>query len=117
MKIIATHEGFAPGAHKGILESIEVWAQEHLEPLLSPFKGEPRLRATVKCHGNGAAMVEDEIFENHQPDEVLRLDDVLPDETAALPETGLEVAERMSSLGVFEPLTHALATRVNAVGI
>lgn len=55
MKIIATHEGFAPGAHEGIRESIEGWVQEHLEPVLSSFKGEPRLQATIKRHAKGAA--------------------------------------------------------------
>lgn len=55
MKILATHEGFAPGAHEGIRESIEGWVQEHLEPLLAPFKGEARLLATIKRHAKGAA--------------------------------------------------------------
>lgn len=55
MKILATHEGFVSGAHEGIQESIEGWVQEHLEPLLSHFKGEPRLLATIKHHAKGAA--------------------------------------------------------------
>lgn len=55
MKIIATHEGFAPGAHEGIRESIEEWATRHLEPILTPFKNESRLLATVKRHAKGKA--------------------------------------------------------------
>lgn len=55
MKIIATHEGFAPGAHEGIRESIEEWATRHLEPILSSFKDESRLLATVKRHAKGNA--------------------------------------------------------------
>lgn len=55
MKILVTHEGFALEAHKGIQESIEGWAQKYLEPLLSPFKGEPRLLATITHHTKGAA--------------------------------------------------------------
>ncbi len=44
------------------------------------------------------AMVEEEIFEYYQPDEVLRLSDVLPDETAVLPDAGLEAAQQAFSL-------------------
>jgi ribosome-associated translation inhibitor RaiA/DNA-directed RNA polymerase specialized sigma24 family protein len=55
IKVIVTHAGFAPGAHEGIRDSIEFWTQKHLEPLLSQFKGEVRMRATVKRHSKGEA--------------------------------------------------------------
>lgn len=55
MKVIATHDGFAPGTHEGIRESIEAWAQQHLEPVLASFKGDHRLLATIKRYAKGAA--------------------------------------------------------------
>jgi len=55
MNIIATHEGFAPEAHRSNQESIESWVQKHLDPLLAPFKGESRLLATIKRHSKGEA--------------------------------------------------------------
>jgi ribosome-associated translation inhibitor RaiA/DNA-directed RNA polymerase specialized sigma24 family protein len=55
IKVIVTHEGFAPGAHEGIRETIESWTQKQLEPLMSPFKGEIRMQTTVKRHAKGEA--------------------------------------------------------------
>jgi hypothetical protein len=53
IKVILNHEGFAPGAHEGIQETIESWTQKHLAPQLTPFKGELRMHATVRRHGKG----------------------------------------------------------------
>jgi ribosome-associated translation inhibitor RaiA/DNA-directed RNA polymerase specialized sigma24 family protein len=55
IKVILNHEGFAPGAHEGIRETLESWTQKQLAPLLTPFKGELRLQATVKRHAKGEA--------------------------------------------------------------
>jgi ribosome-associated translation inhibitor RaiA/DNA-directed RNA polymerase specialized sigma24 family protein len=55
IKVIVTHEGFAPGAHEGIRETLESWTQKQLAPLLSSFTGEIRLQASVKRHGKGEA--------------------------------------------------------------
>jgi ribosome-associated translation inhibitor RaiA/DNA-directed RNA polymerase specialized sigma24 family protein len=55
IKLLLNHEGFAPGAHEGIRETIESWTQRQLAPQLAPFKGELRMQATVKRHGKGEA--------------------------------------------------------------
>jgi DNA-directed RNA polymerase specialized sigma24 family protein len=46
------------------------------------------------------AMVEEEIYEFYQPDEALRLSDVVPDEAATAPATATEDGERDHALGI-----------------
>ncbi|GAB4362522.1 MAG: hypothetical protein Kow006_33850 [Gammaproteobacteria bacterium] len=54
MRVLASFEGFAEGAHEGIRELVEQWATKHLAPLL-PRGSLDTLVARVKRHSKGEA--------------------------------------------------------------
>lgn len=97
--VLAAIENWQPGDPAGaVLNRLLRGAFKTLdaETALRSRYGEPvSLEASPEqdAQEQAEAMVEEEIFEFYQPDDAVRLADVLADETSMLPEAGLDAAQ------------------------